>query len=73
LKIMIIVTDAHISKTDGNHATFFRMLESLEENNQDLIFLGDIFDLWVALPGYESDVVPGAEKTPHHRFYGGQP
>jgi UDP-2,3-diacylglucosamine hydrolase len=60
LKIMIIVTDAHISKTGGNHATFFRMLESLEENNQDLIFLGDIFDLWVALPGYESDI--------HHDF-----
>ena len=57
---MIIITDAHISKAAGNHATFFRMLESLEKNNQDLIFLGDIFDLWVALPGYESDI--------HHDF-----
>jgi len=52
---MIIITDAHISKAAGNHATFFRMLESLEENRQDLIFLGDIFDLWVALPRYEDD------------------
>jgi UDP-2,3-diacylglucosamine pyrophosphatase LpxH len=57
---MIIVTDAHISKAAGNHATFFRMLASLEKNHQDLIFLGDIFDLWVALPGYESDI--------HHDF-----
>ena len=57
---MIIVTDAHISKAAGNHATFFRMLASLEKNHQDLIFLGDIFDLWVALPGYESDI--------HHNF-----
>ena len=52
---MIIITDAHISKTAGNHATFFRMLASLEENRQDLIFLGDIFDLWVALPRYEDE------------------
>jgi UDP-2,3-diacylglucosamine pyrophosphatase LpxH len=36
------------------------MLASLEKNHQDLIFLGDIFDLWVALPGYESDI--------HHDF-----
>jgi len=57
---MIIVTDAHISKAAGNQATFFRMLESLGESNQNLVFLGDIFDLWVALPGYESDI--------HHDF-----
>jgi UDP-2,3-diacylglucosamine hydrolase len=52
---MIIITDAHISKAAGNHATFFRMLASLESHQQDLIFLGDIFDLWVALPRYEDD------------------
>lgn len=57
---MIIITDAHISRAAGNHATFFRMLESLEGNQQDLIFLGDIFDLWVALPRYENE--------DHHRF-----
>ena len=57
---MIIITDAHISRAAGNHATFFRMLESLEDNQQDLIFLGDIFDLWVALPRYENE--------DHHRF-----
>jgi UDP-2,3-diacylglucosamine hydrolase len=53
---MIIITDAHISKATGNHAIFFKMLESLEKNNQDLIFLGDIFDLWVALPRYEENI-----------------
>ena len=57
---MIIITDAHISKAAGNHATFFRMLEALEDNQQDLIFLGDIFDIWVALPRYENE--------DHHRF-----
>ena len=53
---MIIITDAHISKAEGNHAIFFKMLEFLERNNQDLIFLGDIFDLWVALPRYEEEI-----------------
>ena len=53
---MIIITDAHISKAAGNHALFFKMLESLERNRQDLIFLGDIFDLWVALPRYEENI-----------------
>ena len=53
---MIIITDAHVSKATGNYATFFKMLELFEDSRQDLIFLGDIFDLWVALPGYESDI-----------------
>jgi len=53
---MIIITDAHISLSKGNHTSFFKMLESLEKNSQDLIFLGDIFDLWVALPRYEEKI-----------------
>ena len=57
---MIIITDAHVSKTNGNHATFFEMLEFFEGSHQDLIFLGDIFDLWMAMPRYEDDI--------HHEF-----
>ena len=57
---MIIITDAHVSKSNGNHATFFEMLAFFEGSRQDIIFLGDIFDLWVALPRYESEL--------HHDF-----
>ncbi len=53
---MIIVTDAHISKARGNHKVFYHMLEAIEKTEHDLIFLGDIFDLWVALPRYETDI-----------------
>jgi UDP-2,3-diacylglucosamine pyrophosphatase LpxH len=53
---MIIITDAHISTARGNHTAFFRMLAKLEAINQDLVFLGDIFDLWVALPRYEEGI-----------------
>jgi UDP-2,3-diacylglucosamine pyrophosphatase LpxH len=71
---MIIITDAHVSKAAGNHATFFRMLESLEGNQQDLIFLGDIFDIWVAFPGYEEnihrDFIAWCRDQKHHRSIG---
>jgi UDP-2,3-diacylglucosamine hydrolase len=71
---MIIITDAHISKAQGNHTIFFKMLESLEKNNQDLIFLGDIFDLWVALPRYEEriqqDFIAWCRKQKSHRTIG---
>ncbi len=71
---MIIITDAHISKATGNHAFFFKMLESLERNSQDLIFLGDIFDLWVALPRYEEkmhrDFIAWCRRQKNHRTIG---
>ena len=53
---MIIVSDAHINKSRGNHSEFFKMLAAIEKTEHDLIFLGDIFDLWIALPRYEEDI-----------------
>ena len=53
---MIIVTDAHISKSRANHAAFFKMLAAIERTEHDLVLLGDIFDLWIALPRYEEDL-----------------
>lgn len=53
---MIIITDAHISKARGNHTAFFKMLAAIERTEHDLILLGDIFDLWIALPRYEEDL-----------------
>jgi len=53
---LIIVADAHVSMTNGNHASFFDMLSSLEETSSDIVFLGDIFDLWISLPRYEEEI-----------------
>ncbi len=53
---MIVITDAHVSKTRGNHTAFFQMLTAVERTGHDLIFLGDIFDLWIALPRYEEEI-----------------
>jgi UDP-2,3-diacylglucosamine pyrophosphatase LpxH len=52
---MIIIADAHLGENLGNSVDFFRMLAALEKTDQDVVFLGDIFDLWIALPRYEDN------------------
>jgi UDP-2,3-diacylglucosamine pyrophosphatase LpxH len=71
---MILITDAHVSVAKGNQTLFFEMLESLEKNRHDLIFLGDIFDLWIALPSYEGqihrDFIAWCRRQKNHRTIG---
>lgn len=50
---MLIISDAHVNEALGNHEAFFEMLGALEKTAEDIVFLGDIFDLWIALPRYE--------------------
>jgi len=57
---MIIISDAHVNEKTGNHLPFFDMLSAFESCDHDLIFMGDIFDLWIALPRYEKEI--------HRRF-----
>jgi UDP-2,3-diacylglucosamine pyrophosphatase LpxH len=52
---MIIIADAHIDDASGVESDFFQMLQVIEKTDQDVIFLGDIFDLWVALTRYEKE------------------
>ena len=59
---MIIVTDAHLTQASSSSRDFFRMLARLESSNHDIVFLGDVFDLWIALPRYEQEI--------HRRFLG---
>jgi UDP-2,3-diacylglucosamine pyrophosphatase LpxH len=56
MREMILITDAHVGETQGNAAEFFEMLDRLGADDRDLAFLGDIFDLWIALPGYEGPI-----------------
>jgi UDP-2,3-diacylglucosamine hydrolase len=50
---VVIIADAHVSRAQGNSDAFFEMLTALEQGAGDVVFLGDIFDLWIALPRYE--------------------
>jgi len=40
----------------NNHDAFFQMLSMLEKRDESLVFLGDIFDLWISLPRYEEPI-----------------
>jgi len=52
----IIVADAHIrGGTVGKSAEFFKMLDHLKKLRYDIVFLGDVFELWIALDGYEDE------------------
>lgn len=57
---MIIIADAHAGVRNGLGPEFLNMLKALENSAEDLVFLGDIFDLWIAFPRYE--------KTLHREF-----
>lgn len=53
---VILVTDAHVGAAEESAAGFFRMLERLGGVAGDIVFLGDIFDLWIALDPYETEI-----------------
>ena len=50
---LVIVADSHIKPGSSAEQSFFEMLAKLGTSRHDIVFLGDIFDLWIGLPGYE--------------------
>lgn len=50
---MFIISDSHVSEANGNVEAFFEMLAALEARSEPIVFLGDIFDLWISLPRYQ--------------------
>ena len=50
---LIIVVDSHIGPGSAGEKAFFQMLEKLSASRYDIVFLGDIFELWIGLPRYE--------------------
>lgn len=51
----ILVADSHLR--EGAEGSFFDMLNRIRQYHPaGVVFLGDIFELWIALDGYESDI-----------------
>ena len=50
----LIIADAHVSEANGNVESFFKLLEKLESIPGDIVFLGDVFDLWVGFRRYQA-------------------
>lgn len=57
---MIIIADAHVDENRASHLPFFQMLEAIAATRDDVVFLGDIFELWIGFSRYESSI--------HERF-----
>jgi UDP-2,3-diacylglucosamine pyrophosphatase LpxH len=55
---VILVSDCHVTEQFSDD--FFAMLDHLDGGYEPIIFLGDIFDLWIAYPRYERGI--------HRRF-----
>lgn len=53
---IIFVADAHIMNTPASSDGFFDMLGRIGESDCDVVFLGDIFELWIAFDAYEESV-----------------
>ena len=53
---LILIADAHLNDSETDEA-FFRMLDRIRAlpSSYPVVFLGDIYDLWFALPWYESE------------------
>ncbi len=55
-KSIVLISDAHVASGAPNEAEFKAMLENIAHTDFDLLFLGDIMDLWIAKDGYEDDL-----------------
>ena len=53
--MLCIVTDAHIDAGTPQADEFFEMLEAISKTPHDVLFLGDIMELWFAIWRYEKD------------------
>lgn len=55
-KKMIIIADSHVGLENDLNADFLNMLKALENSAEDVVFLGDIFDLWIGYNRYEESI-----------------
>lgn len=51
--MIFLVADAHLEDGQELDGEFSAMLEALSRTDYDVVFLGDIMDLWIAKPRYE--------------------
>ena len=70
--MLILVTDAHIRENTAAAADFQAMLERIAAGRHDVAFLGDIVDLWIALPNFSNvfgqDLLDWCRRQKQRRF-----
>ena len=53
---ILLITDSHLTERCPQWTVFRSMLEKISESKYDVLFLGDIFDVWIGFPGYETEI-----------------
>lgn len=54
--MLVLIADAHVQDDGSGAAEFRQMLHHLATLPYDVCFLGDIFELWIGLPGYGGEL-----------------
>ena len=52
--MLILIADSHLSENTSNLVEFKKFLEWISRSDYDVCFLGDIMELWIALPKFEN-------------------
>lgn len=55
-KKTIFIADAHIVDAPASSDGFFDLLGNVETSDYNIVFLGDVFELWIAFDSYEQPV-----------------
>ena len=53
---ILLITDSHLTEHCPERAVFRSLLEKISRSDYDVLFLGDIFDVWIGCSGYETSV-----------------
>lgn len=52
----MIIADSHLTEHGSEKTVFRSLLKKISESTCDVLFLGDIFDVWIACPGFETEI-----------------
>ena len=55
-KDILLIADCHLTEHCPEKTVFFSMLKKISVTDYDVLFLGDIFDVWIGCPGYETGI-----------------
>lgn len=54
--MLLIVTDAHLLPDTPASEDFWEMLSAVSSGEHDILFLGDVMELWMAISRYEDEL-----------------
>ena len=53
---ILVVTDSHLTEHCPEWTVFRSLLEKISQGDYDVLFLGDIFDVWIGCKSYETGI-----------------